>query len=65
MLLDAPCSGEGTVFKNPGALEHWREKSVKTIARLQEKLLRSALTTLKVGGTLVYSTCTLNKFENE
>lgn len=65
VLLDAPCSGEGTVFKNPSALQYWRLKSVKTLARLQAKLLAAALTTLKVGGTLAYSTCTLNRFENE
>ncbi|MCA9377904.1 16S rRNA (cytosine(1407)-C(5))-methyltransferase RsmF, partial [Candidatus Peregrinibacteria bacterium] len=65
VLLDAPCSGEGTVFKNPSALQYWRLKSVKTLARLQAKLLAAALTTLKVGGTLGYSTCTLNQFENE
>lgn len=65
MLLDAPCSGEGIGFKAESALKFWNIKNVKTIARLQMKLLKAGLSALKVGGELLYSTCTMNRFENE
>lgn len=65
VLLDAPCSGEGIGFKAAESLRYWNIKNVKTIARLQKKMLIAGLTALKPGGTLVYSTCTLNRFENE
>lgn len=65
ILLDAPCSGEGIGFKAEESLKYWNVKNVKTIARLQEKLLIAGLTALKTGGELLYSTCTLNRFENE
>jgi 16S rRNA C967 or C1407 C5-methylase (RsmB/RsmF family) len=48
ILLDAPCSGEGTLFKGTDAAKHWHIKNIKTIARLQEKLLDSAVHALKV-----------------
>lgn len=65
ILLDAPCSGEGIGFKAEESLKYWNLKNVKTIARLQEKLLIAGLTALKTGGEILYSTCTLNRFENE
>ncbi|MDQ1343831.1 MAG: rRNA (cytosine1407-C5)-methyltransferase, partial [Patescibacteria group bacterium] len=65
VLLDAPCSGEGIGFKAEESLKYWNLKNVKTIARLQEKLLIAGLHALKTGGELLYSTCTLNRFENE
>jgi 16S rRNA (cytosine1407-C5)-methyltransferase len=65
VLLDAPCSGEGIGFKAEESLKYWNPKNVKTIARLQEKLLVAGIRALKVGGELLYSTCTLNRFENE
>jgi 16S rRNA (cytosine1407-C5)-methyltransferase len=65
VLLDAPCSGEGIGFKAEESLKFWNVKNVKTIARLQEKLFLSGLTALKTGGEMLYSTCTLNRFENE
>lgn len=65
ILLDAPCSGEGTAFRGSDVLANWHLKSVKKIAHLQEKLLESALIALKVGGEMIYSTCTLNLIENE
>jgi 16S rRNA (cytosine1407-C5)-methyltransferase len=46
-------------------LKYWNIKNVRTISRLQKKLLIAGLTALKPGGTLVYSTCTLNHIENE
>lgn len=65
ILLDAPCSGEGTLYKGTDATKHWHIKNIKTIARLQEKLLDAAIIALKVGGEMVYSTCSMNQLENE
>lgn len=65
VLLDAPCSGEGIGFKAEESLKYWNVKNVKTIARLQEKLFLAGLSALKTGGEMLYSTCTLNRFENE
>lgn len=65
ILLDAPCSGEGIGFKESQTVKYWNLKNIHTIARLQTKLLDAAFRALKTGGELLYSTCTLNKFENE
>lgn len=64
ILLDAPCSGEGTVRKDPDALIHWDPDKIDDIATTQKALIQSAFLALKPGGSLVYSTCTLNKAEN-
>ncbi len=64
LLLDAPCTGEGTVRKNFKALENWSPDDAITMANLQKKLIVSAFTALKNGGELVYSTCTLGDAEN-
>ncbi len=65
ILLDAPCSGEGTLYKGTNATNHWHIKNIKTISRLQEKLIAAAIIALKVGGEMVYSTCSMNLIENE
>ncbi len=65
ILLDAPCSGEGTLYKWTDATKHWHIKNIKNISHLQEKLLDAAVHALKVSGEMVYSTCSLNKMENE
>lgn len=65
VLLDAPCSGEGIGFKAEESLRYWNIKNVHKIARLQSKLLIAGLITLRTGGELLYSTCTLNTIENE
>ncbi|MDD2515864.1 MAG: hypothetical protein PHF46_01625 [Candidatus Gracilibacteria bacterium] len=65
ILLDAPCSGEGVGFKVQNNLKYWNIKNTKKIAELQSKLLEAALNSLKIGGEMLYSTCTLNKEENE
>ena len=65
ILLDAPCSWEGTAYKTDDALKYWNIKNIKRIAKLQYQLLESAFISLKVWGELVYSTCTLNRLENE
>lgn len=65
ILLDAPCSGEGVVRKDPDALKNWSVESNIEIAATQRELIESAFHALRPGGTLVYSTCTLNRDENE
>ncbi len=65
ILLDAPCSGEGTLRSSPKTFLMWNVKVVKKLSRQQKKLLAFALKCLKVGGTLVYSTCTHAPEENE
>ncbi|QSX39363.1 16S rRNA (cytosine(1407)-C(5))-methyltransferase RsmF [Shewanella cyperi] len=65
VLLDAPCGGEGTVRKDADALKHWDESEIGAIADTQKALINSAFLALKPGGVLVYSTCTLNRRENQ
>lgn len=65
ILLDAPCSGEGTLYKWTNAVKHWHIKNIKMMANLQEKLLDAALIALKVWWEMVYSTCSMNLLENE
>ena len=66
VLLDAPCSGEGRFLATDArTYRSWSEKTVKELAKLQKKLLKSAVAALKPGGEMVYSTCTLNREENE
>ena len=64
-LVDAPCSCEGTVRKNPDALEDWSLDHVRGIAGVQKGVLRRAVQTTRTGGTVVYSTCTFAPEENE
>lgn len=66
VLLDAPCSGEGRFLgNNVSTYRNWSVRNVMQLAKLQKKLLKSAYEALKVNGIMVYSTCTLNKEENE
>jgi NOL1/NOP2/sun family putative RNA methylase len=66
VLVDAPCSGEGRfTAAEPGTWRSWSPRTVTESARLQRRLLASGIHALKPGGTLVYSTCTLNVVENE
>lgn len=65
VLIDAPCSGEGTVRKDADAMKNWSKSSVIDISATQKDLIESAFHALKVGGTMVYSTCTLSIEENQ
>lgn len=65
ILLDAPCSGEGMFRKDPEAISHWSEEHVMMCAHRQRGILEEAWHMLKPGGTLVYSTCTFSREENE
>ena len=65
IILDAPCSGEGMFRKNDDAITQWSMDKVNECAYIQRNLLDAAMTLLKPGGKLIYSTCTYNKIENE
>ena len=66
VLLDTPCSGEGRfIATSTATYRNWSEKTVKDLVKLQKKLIQSAAKALKPRGELVYSTCTINKHENE
>ena len=65
ILLDAPCSGEGTIRKDPDALKNWDNNENKGIVATQKALIESAFLALKPGGSLVYSTCALSRQENQ
>ena len=62
ILLDAPCSGEWTMRKSE---VKWSIEVIHDLAKLQKKLILSAIEALKVWGTLVYSTCTMTPEEDE
>ncbi|WEL21289.1 RsmB/NOP family class I SAM-dependent RNA methyltransferase [Halorhabdus sp. BNX81] len=64
-LVDAPCSCEGTIRKNPDTLEEWSLDHVTGIAGAQKGILRRAIEVTRPGGTVVYSTCTFAPEENE
>ncbi|MGN0787513.1 MAG: hypothetical protein ACI4L6_00380 [Candidatus Onthoplasma sp.] len=64
-LVDAPCSGEGMFRKGEDMVDNWNENLSEMCARRQIQILDCADNTLKVGGHLIYSTCTYSKLENE
>ncbi|NQX48045.1 RsmF rRNA methyltransferase first C-terminal domain-containing protein [Paenibacillus tritici] len=65
IMLDAPCSGEGMFRKDPAALNEWSPKHVEMCAARQWDILQDAYLMLRPGGSMVYSTCTFNRQENE
>lgn len=66
VLADVPCSAEGRIrTRDKRSYGFWSEKNIVAHAKLQRRLLRSAIACLKPGGVLVYSTCTLAPEENE
>ncbi len=64
VLLDAPCSGLGTIGKKPEIKYRKSVEDIKKLSIIQQKMLEQAANYVKIGGNLVYSTCTLNKSEN-
>jgi 5-methylcytosine rRNA methyltransferase NSUN4 len=65
VLLDAPCSSERHVLEDSKELSLWAQGRTKAIAITQFAMLASALDIVKVGGTVVYSTCALSQLEND
>lgn len=65
ILLDAPCSGTGTLARNPEIKWRLSVSDVKDLHRRQVLLLKQALAALAAGGRLVYSTCSLEREEND
>jgi len=65
VLLDAPCSAEGTVRKNPTLLNRWSLRRIHSCGTTQRQLILSAFDLLSPNGVLVYSTCTFAPEENE
>ena len=65
ILVDAPCSGEGMFRKDPDAIKEWSSEAVELSASRQKRILSDIWGSLSPGGLLAYSTCTMNRFENE
>jgi 16S rRNA C967 or C1407 C5-methylase (RsmB/RsmF family) len=65
ILVDAPCSGTGTIRKSLKTLKIWHPNMVQRLAAEQRSLLNNAYNLLRPGGTIVYSTCSLEPEENE
>ncbi|HEX5481178.1 MAG TPA: 16S rRNA (cytosine(967)-C(5))-methyltransferase RsmB [Terriglobia bacterium] len=65
ILVDVPCSGTGTLARNPEIKWRLRPEDILRLAALQENILRQGLQSLAPGGRLVYSTCSLEPEENE
>ncbi len=66
ILLDAPCSGSGTLaLDNPKSMEGFSEALINKCVSAQKKLLEKAVSVLKKGGELLYSTCSVLPVENE
>ncbi len=65
ILLDAPCSGTGTIRKSLKTFKMWNPNMIRRIAGTQRQLIDVAFNCLKPGGVMTYSTCTLEPEENE
>jgi len=65
ILLDAPCSGFGVIRRKPDLLLRTKQEQLDELLTLQQNMLQTAVRLLKPGGVMVYSTCTLNRKENQ
>jgi 16S rRNA (cytosine967-C5)-methyltransferase len=65
VLLDAPCTGTGTFRRHPDGRWRVTTQDLAALATLQDELLRAAAPLVRPGGLLVYSTCSLEREENE
>ncbi|OFZ29040.1 MAG: hypothetical protein A2622_13180 [Bdellovibrionales bacterium RIFCSPHIGHO2_01_FULL_40_29] len=65
VLADVPCSGERHLMENPSEMKLWSEKRTKNLSVRQYSLLSSAWLAVKVGGRIVYSTCSISPLEND
>ena len=64
ILCDVPCAGLGVIAKKPD-IKYKNREDIERLPSLQKKILETSARYLKTGGTLVYSTCTLNPAENK
>jgi 16S rRNA (cytosine967-C5)-methyltransferase len=65
VLVDAPCSGTGTLRRNPEIRWRLTSADIPVLAEQQKRILSRALDMIKPGGRLVYSTCSVEREENE
>lgn len=65
VIADAPCSGSGMFRKDPAAINEWSESAVLLCSQRQQRILADIYPALKQNGTLIYSTCSYSKQENE
>jgi 16S rRNA C967 or C1407 C5-methylase (RsmB/RsmF family) len=65
VVCDVPCSGDGTIRKDPTVLTSWSPVAARALHDLQCRILHRALEVVQVGGVVSYSTCSLNPVENE
>jgi len=65
IIVDVPCSGEGTARADSKILKMWNINMIKNLSNKQKRLLSASVSCLKENGTLIYSTCTLAPEENE
>ena len=65
VLVDAPCSGFGTLRRNPDLKWRHAQGAIDELAQKQSRILESAATLVKPGGRLVYATCSILRAENE
>ena len=65
VLIDVPCSGIGIIRKKPEIKWTKKRKEIKELIEIQRKIMENAWEYLKKGGIMVYSTCTVNKEENQ
>ena len=65
LLVDVPCTGLGTLRRNPDGKWRVKEEDIPRLQQIQGKILTQAATMVKKGGVLVYSTCTMTSEENE
>ncbi len=65
ILVDAPCSGTGTIRRSPDTLKIWNPGMIKRLSNTQKSLIEAAFSILKDGGEMVYSTCSVEPEEDE
>lgn len=65
ILVDAPCSGLGVIRRKPEIKYNKTEADLESLTKIQAELLETAWTLVKPGGKIVYSTCTIDKTEND
>jgi len=65
VLVDAPCSGTGTIRRNPDMKWRFSQEQLSNLITLQREIFHEAISYLKPGGTIVYGTCSLLQQENE